>query len=505
MHTDNPIWSVHPGTHNRWMLVWSVHPESLLVDVSVEEQLVRGIFPTTYRADLPFTWSESIKILGVVFDPWFSFASHLESILCRAKVRHSVLARLAKSNWGLETNILRTTHNALLVNLTRYGLASTGSSMYESTFRQLDTRDHNIPARRIVGLGPSARIETLFHTAGILNVRNLYLRCCGGMLDRALRAWASSIRTRMDRWLCNVFGVSTWTSAPGRVTPALAQRSPRRRREGIFEYDVGEEWFCNALERIPRLPDRFRIPSVFHTNAPEITPNAILQNQTYNFQRASMWFEVGLQTLSRSGWRPDCTMADSLDISKILPPPHRGNYPFVVGSYDVMNWVPTPDFGCTNDIPLPDPTHLLDIEVVTFFEKGYAFSCSYLCSPSLDISCQGWIFGQDTVREQTPFFVFEFAIFHGCNLALKFLQDVESSRSEGETNQDLQLSPTLIQIRAGSDMACSQILGWFNEGKCGVKSAIGSAIVSCIIQLNSILRCPLILTSSEVVKKQDGA
>ena len=196
------------------------------------------IFPGERREKLLCAWNETSKILGITLDPKLTFESHCERLMGRSKVRHGALAKLARSNWGLETGILWATYNALLVSVTRSGLATVGSGMYETHFRQMDTKHTNIAARRIAGMGISARLETLHVMAGTLSTAYLYLQTCAGLPDRALRADSSTVRTRLYRWLCGTFRVESWEGRPPRVERGSIH-SRRTWTKGIWSTTLG--------------------------------------------------------------------------------------------------------------------------------------------------------------------------------------------------------------------------------------------------------------------------
>ena len=89
-----------------------------------------------------------------------------------------------------------------------------GSGLYERDFRALETRHSHIGARRVAGLGMSARIETLFVVAGTRSAHNMYLLACANKLDRCLRAHGSSVLSRLHSWLAAEFDVYDWSSKP---------------------------------------------------------------------------------------------------------------------------------------------------------------------------------------------------------------------------------------------------------------------------------------------------
>ena len=103
-------------------------------------------FPPGMRESLPYKYAESIRVLGLQLDQKLCFEEHIMNVLSKANIRHEIMARLAKSTWGLEAGIMRTTHKALLSSLTGYGLvvygsgASTGRDAREC-FSKKDHRD----------------------------------------------------------------------------------------------------------------------------------------------------------------------------------------------------------------------------------------------------------------------------------------------------------------------------------------------------------------------------
>ena len=183
-------------------------------DLSAEEQLAARIFPKEFRPRLPYQWGEAIKILGITFDSQLTYKKHVTDLLSKAKIRHSTMRKLTHSGWGLDTNILRTAHSFLLTGLTRYGLGTVGSGLYEPDFCRLETRHSNIAVRRVLGAGTSARLESLYAVSDLMSVHNLYLHCCAQLLNRCLRARNSSIHERLTVWTSNVYGVGSWNSPP---------------------------------------------------------------------------------------------------------------------------------------------------------------------------------------------------------------------------------------------------------------------------------------------------
>ena len=173
-------------------------------------------------------------------------------------------------------------------------------------------------------------------------------------------------------------------------------------------------------------------------------------------------------------------------MTRLLPPKTKLMTPIVVGSYDAMEWVPTPDAGFTNSIPHPNLSRKLIIEVATFYDRPYGFSCLYLSYPDETITCQGWIFGNDNAPIK-PLFVREFAILHGCVTLLEVLGRWASIAQQ----------PTIIYLRAGDELTVSRLLRWFNEGDLSLQSAAAPAIAEALAGIARVLPCPLFINSLE--------
>ena len=142
--------------------------------------------------DLPYSQAARAKILGVTFDQEFSFGRHFEGIMSKVEIRLALLAKLPSYSWGLETGVWRMTGKALVISVPKYCLAVYGSGLPEHLSQKLDTSVINILARRILGVGPSARLPVLYAVADVTSIHNVYAQHCGGLLNLALRASAAS-------------------------------------------------------------------------------------------------------------------------------------------------------------------------------------------------------------------------------------------------------------------------------------------------------------------------
>ena len=160
--------------------------------------------------------------------------------------------------------MLRSAHAALLASLSRYSLAPVGSGAYDVGLRKLEVQLANISARRIIGAGRSARLAALHITLGVMSVRNLFIRSCALMLDRAMRAYRSTVRTRLGDWLSREMSVQCWcpevteTQAPSDAMRFFGMRGDSMRR-------VLEEWGVSLQTESPQLDGRHRVASTYHT------------------------------------------------------------------------------------------------------------------------------------------------------------------------------------------------------------------------------------------------
>ena len=77
---------------------------------------------------------------------------------------------------------------------------------YGQPLLRLDAAIVEVAARRILGVGLSARLPALHITAGIKFLRNLYLKRCAELLDSALRVAGSAIVSAVAHVLHSLSG-----------------------------------------------------------------------------------------------------------------------------------------------------------------------------------------------------------------------------------------------------------------------------------------------------------
>ena len=337
------------------------------------------VFPVAMRASLPYVYSDPLRILGAPWDGRMCFMDHISGVLDRANVRHGVMARLAHSTWGLEVGVLRATHAALLVSLSGYGLVVYGSGAYEVGLKRLEVQLANVSARRITGIGRSARLAALHMTADVLSVRNQYLKVCALTLDRALRAYNSTICDRMQAWLSAVLQVEEWRPAVARVElmkdaiPFIGLLEGRVCR-------VREVWTASLLQQQPQIPYRFLVESTYHS-AVELTREEIAEGgRVYDFEEAGDWFDVGLQVLLASSWRPDCVVSEGQSILRERPLRTNDTCTFGFGSPHAVRWLGAAAVGRFTEA-LEQAADVLSVEACSFFEEGIGHTCAALWHP----------------------------------------------------------------------------------------------------------------------------
>ena len=451
-----------------------------------QAQREHGIFPESLESTLPFKTVSTIKILGVVFDTGFGFTAHVEGILQKVRLRHGIMARLARSTWGLEAGLLRSTHAALLTSLMGYGLAVVGSGAYEKDLRRLGTQGANVTARRITGISRSARLEVLHAAAGIWSIHNQYLQHVAMLLARALAADRCSLRDKLDKWLQQTFSVETWVPNREEIQ-AWAGLRPRTVVCGIHERDLQERWYHMPLAVKPKRGGVCTVGSVYHADTKIFRDTPLLKAQTYTFGGVQTWYEIGLQILLAADWRPDCTRVDQTNIKRSIPPRGKVGAPLVFGGTSNMTWQSNEEREMT-DALLEGAGRRLDVEVQSFLEEGWGISCSYMRTPGGVVSTQGCLLGMDPDGKVLPDYVEEYPGVHALELVRAYLSTDLAANGE---------EPEIITIRAGGPLLVSRLLDWCNRGALRLQSAAASAVVGLFHELSEVMCCPLVFCSTD--------
>ena len=139
----------------------------------------------------------SFKLLGLTSDDVWSFNSHMSDAQRKMKLRMAILRKVCNSTWGLGNGILTKTAHALIESLFNYGLTAIGPAAPTDEFGSIDKKLLNPAARRVTGVGYSARREVIYPLTNIRSARNHYLLKVANVMDRTLRASRTQAQRRM--------------------------------------------------------------------------------------------------------------------------------------------------------------------------------------------------------------------------------------------------------------------------------------------------------------------
>ena len=345
------------------------------------------------------------------------FTQHIQTVLQKAGLRHGVMARLARSTWGHDSGIMRSAHATLLTSLTSYALAVVGSGAHDKMFQRIGTQSTNISARRITGVARSARIEVLHMAAGLWAIQNQYLQHIALLFSRSLEATRCSLTARLDEWLCKVYNMPHGFPPSHQPSRPLGLRQ-RTVAQGIYEWDMAEEWFRAPLATEPKLDEDYETPSVYNSNTKLLRTQPHLRTQLYSFQGVGNWQEAALQILSASGWRPDCTRPAKVNFDRAIPPGCKPGAALIDGGTDNMTWLSDKEIRCAKNL-LESTTGILDIQEHSFYKSSIGLSSSYMCTPRGAISTQGWVLGVSNAEYPHPAYVREAPAAHALRLAQK--------------------------------------------------------------------------------------
>ena len=182
----------------------------------------------------------------MLFDRHFSLDTHSAAALSRAQRRQEILSHVAHSSWGLESSVLRLTHDALVYSLMRYGLLVVRPCGPDDLINKMDTMILRTASRRISGLPMSTRIESLPCISGPRPFRNLYVRQRSVFLHSALLAHDSGMLEAIRRELCAIMKVDTLELRPACIPFDIAAAFVEDTSGVPSRTQGAPEWMCNA-------------------------------------------------------------------------------------------------------------------------------------------------------------------------------------------------------------------------------------------------------------------
>ena len=144
---------------------------------------------------LPFKWTYSFKLLGLILNCNWGFRQHFWETRQKLQRRLHLLTKVSNKAWGLEGGILAATPHALLKSKLSYGLATTGAHISTQEIRRVDTTVLNRDARAIAGTNITMIAESPMMLSDIKSARNHNALKNADILDRMLRAKGAAAQT----------------------------------------------------------------------------------------------------------------------------------------------------------------------------------------------------------------------------------------------------------------------------------------------------------------------
>jgi len=110
------------------------------------------------------------KVLGVVMDPLLTFKNHAKSIKEKVNKRNNVLKALTGSSWGMDKEILLTTHNAINKSVLSYCAPIWTPALSTTKWNDLQT-SQNAALRTALGCTKMTDVDHLHSEARVMPVR----------------------------------------------------------------------------------------------------------------------------------------------------------------------------------------------------------------------------------------------------------------------------------------------------------------------------------------------
>ena len=144
------------------------------------------LHPQVLLGSTPLPLERHPKILGVTFDPHFTFRNHVQSIATKAIDRLKILKALAGTDWGQQKETIVLTYRALIRSLFTYAAPVWFPNTKRTTCEQLQTIQ-NSALRIATGCHKRASLGHLHTETQVLPVENHLGLLCSQYLASALR------------------------------------------------------------------------------------------------------------------------------------------------------------------------------------------------------------------------------------------------------------------------------------------------------------------------------
>ena len=424
--------------------------------------------PLPTRANLaadgfPYPLSDSVKILGLTLDEYFALDEHMKILSAKAQVRQGILSRVARCAWGLESTVLRLTHDALVTSLLRYAMAVVGSCAPDDLINRIDTTIVNTAARRVSRLPLSTRIETLHFLSGTYSYRNMYTQQCAMFVHRARSAHGSAIEGRINDEIGAILkmeGQKTELTAHQNDLNYAFMYDPTGLPTEVIEKMKWLVYLQNKPADMSRIED---IPSTYFAHAPEIRRIARRKKATYTFTNTHSWLDVGLQVLKKVGWWPECTQPHKRHIERMIPPDEQAAHLQMFRTYSATERMV--EYG-----EQKVPTSLIEIIAGVVRVDDIIATVVAILTKGRILTGNGVTHGQ-TFTEYLPEYAQEVSILHAIRTFKEWMHSIE---------------PKLLQkvnIRAGTGTICYQLEKWMKGGKCTLCTAATAGLMEEIQRL----------------------
>ena len=144
------------------------------------------LHPQVSLHNSPLPLNRNPRILGVTFDPHFTFSPHIASIVSRASPRLNILKALAGTTWGQQKETLITTYKSLIRPLLTYANPIWFPNSSPSAIQKLQVLQ-NSALRIATGCVRASAISHLHAETQVLPVRDHLSLLCSQYLARTLQ------------------------------------------------------------------------------------------------------------------------------------------------------------------------------------------------------------------------------------------------------------------------------------------------------------------------------
>lgn len=110
------------------------------------------------------------KILGVILDPLLTFKNHAKCVKDKVNKRNNILKALTGSAWGMNKEVLLTTHNAINKSVLSYCAPIWTPSLSDTNWKDLQT-SQNAALRTALGCTRMTDIDHLHTEARVMPVK----------------------------------------------------------------------------------------------------------------------------------------------------------------------------------------------------------------------------------------------------------------------------------------------------------------------------------------------